>query len=131
MRILRCKQDAYKDDDIKLTPEQLMGYATKSYLIRIQRYTWEQDTADHRELVNMSTQLMEVNKKLEAVTKGENKNQSNKEKRKQRRAKAHGRMKRRPKGKDNDLPQDRDGKTKGKRQKLTSRTRRKNMVVVC
>jgi hypothetical protein len=68
---------------VALTPEQLMEQALKYYSTRYQRQTWEQDSADHREIVNLV--VTEVKQSLAAANQGGKKRLTQEEKHKQRR----------------------------------------------
>ncbi len=109
------KQQDHDDNTKVLEPNQLMEDALKFYQTRTTMKEWEQDTADVKEILNLSAQLKTSNNKLAALEKkfgskpkegekkGENKGKDNKYEglspeqiRKKRREEMPGWMKQRP-----------------------------------
>ena len=127
--ITRKQQD--HDDNTKImTPNTLMEDALKMYQTRITIKEWEQDTAEVKEIINLSAQLKSSQGKLAALEKkwenkdkqGEKKNGKGKDNkqydgltpeqiRKKRRDAAPGWMKKRPQNPSPSSRLEKDGKT--------------------
>jgi hypothetical protein len=124
------KQQDHDDNTKVLTPNTLMEDALKFYQTRITTKEWEQDTAEMKEILNLSAQLKTSQGKLAALekkgaekTKASEKKKENKAKdnkyeglspeeiRKKRREEMPGWMKRRPKNPSPSSRLEKDGKT--------------------
>ena len=124
------KQQDHDDNTKTLTPNTLMEDALKFYQTRVTIKEWEQDTAEMKEILNLSAQLKTSQNKLAALEKkgngkgkqsekkGDNKGKENKyeglspeEIRKKRREEMPGWMKRRPKNPSPSSRLEKDGKT--------------------
>jgi hypothetical protein len=124
------KQQDHDDNTKTITPNILMEDALKFYQTRITTKEWEQDTAEMKEILNLSAQLKTSQGKLAALEKkgevkakqgekkGENKGKDNKYEglspeqiRKKRREEMPGWMKRRPKNPSPSSRLEKDGKT--------------------
>jgi hypothetical protein len=118
------KQEDHDDHSILLNAEQLMEHAMKLYTTKMQRKTWEQDSTEHREILNLSAQLQASQKEISEMKKRftekktDRKSSNNKdsnqqqqrlppdEYRKQKRDKAPSWMKRKPKNLNKTLTRD-------------------------